>query len=161
VITSTPPTPAYAGVTYTYQVHAVSPLNDPFSFSFDSTTPSDMSMTATGLLTWTNPVFNGNPTVVIIDVTDQDNNVSGTPQTFTLPVVPVTGSDSITLQAPPRASMLIDQKFAYLPVATDTYLCSGQPQSDSFFKGEPCWVAPPVQRGCARRIERAESPRAR
>jgi hypothetical protein len=51
VITSTLPTPAYAGVTYTYQVHAVSPLNDPFSFSFDSTTPSDMSMTATGLLT--------------------------------------------------------------------------------------------------------------
>jgi hypothetical protein len=35
-------------------------------------------MTATGLLTWTNPAFSGNPTVVIIDVTDQDNNVSGT-----------------------------------------------------------------------------------
>ena len=120
VITSTPPTPAYAAKTYTYQVHAVSPLGDPVSFSFGSTHPTDMNMTAAGLLTWTNPVLNSNP-AVIIDVTDDDNNVSGTPQSFTLPVIPAPGSDSITLQAPPRGSILIGQTFAYLPVATDTY----------------------------------------
>jgi hypothetical protein len=96
-------------------------------------------------------VFNGNSTVVIIDVTDQDKNVSGTPQTFILPVVPVTGSDSITLQAPPRANMLIDQKFAYLPVATDTYLCSGQPQRTFFSKGSP--AACPT---CPARLRKAD-----
>ena len=53
-------------------------------------------MTATGLLTWTNPVFSGNPTVVIIDVTDQDNNVSGTPRPS-----PCRSSPSPALAAPP------------------------------------------------------------
>jgi large repetitive protein len=119
VITSTPPTPAYAGLPYTYQVHGVSPENYPFIFSLDGTPPSGMSITPAGLLTWDDPAA-PDPTITI-DVTDNQGG-EGVPQTFTLPVVAAPGAGTITFQPPPPPSEIqLGRTYQYQALATDTY----------------------------------------
>ena len=84
VITSTPPTSAPVGQTYSYDVNATDPDGDTLTYSL-TTKPSGMTInSSTGLIAWT-PTSTGNYNVTV-KVSDNGSPVLSDTQSFTIVV---------------------------------------------------------------------------
>ena len=91
LIISAPPIMASMGAAYTYQVQASDPNNDPISFSLD-TAPASMTMSATGLISWTPADTQTGNFPVMVQVADGRGGFANQP--FTIAVAPPSGLNS-------------------------------------------------------------------
>jgi RHS repeat-associated protein len=114
VITTTPPGLAVVGSAYSYQVGVVDQDNDSRTYSL-SGAPSGMSISASGLLTWSTPVAGTySPTITVTDALG-----AKAIQSFSLSVVArILPQISST---PPTASVTAGLSYRYDVQATDTY----------------------------------------
>jgi len=120
-ITSTPPTRAYVGLPYTYQVSARDPEGDRIYYFLDNSPPGMTIAEASGVINWTPPEALADQTVSVV-VRAKDIGNTGTTQYYAIKVsrapsnenhLPVvTGSDIITATQ--------DELYFYAITANDT-----------------------------------------
>ena len=118
VISSTPPYPAVVGLAYQYQVVATDPDGSPLSYSLTAA-PSGMTISSTGLITFTAQSSQVGSQQVAIVVADELGSVVS--QSFTLPVVPtaVDQPPAIQSQPPGGGTIAAGSTYQYQMTASD------------------------------------------
>ena len=113
-ITSSAITTATEGVEYSYAVLASDVEDDSLTFSLN-TAPAGMSISSSGVITWT-PADGISTANVIVAVSDGSDSGSVT-QSFTIAVTDVNDAPVITSVAP--TSVILGEEYTYTPSATD------------------------------------------
>ncbi len=113
VINSTDETAAVEHQLYDYQVLASDPEGQPLSYNL-TVFPVGMTISATGLITWTPPESGASSVNVTYVVSDGVNHV---PRSYTISVTDVNDAPSIT--APPAQSATEHQPYSYQVLASD------------------------------------------
>ncbi len=113
-ITSSAITTATEGVEYSYAVLASDVEDDTLTFSLN-TAPAGMSISSSGVITWT-PADGISIANVIVAVSDGSDSGSVT-QSFTIAVTDVNDAPVITSVAP--TSVILGEEYTYTPSATD------------------------------------------
>jgi RHS repeat-associated protein len=116
MITSVPPTQAYAGQHYTYAVQATEPEHEPLTFGLP-TAPAMMTIDAVGMIRWTPGTADVGSTTVTLQVDDGQGGIAT--QTYTLVVGAVAPNPPpvITSAAPLQAT--VGQVYQYMVQASD------------------------------------------
>ncbi|MBI3301953.1 MAG: putative Ig domain-containing protein, partial [Deltaproteobacteria bacterium] len=116
-ITSAPPITASTGVTYTYQVQAVDPNNDPLTFSLTSA-PTGMTINNSGLINWTPADAQTGNFPVTVQVSDGRGGTAQ--QSFTINVTAPAGVNRPPqITSTPVTSVTLGQTYQYDVTATD------------------------------------------
>ena len=118
-ITSTAPTTATEDVEYSYQVLVSDPDDSGSELNYELTdAPAGMSISASGLITWTPSEGVTTSGEVTVEVSDggEDGAVAATEE-FTVTVTPVNDAPTITSTAPTTATE--DAEYSYQVVVSD------------------------------------------
>jgi hypothetical protein len=117
VITSEPPTQAYSGVPYTYQVSASDAENNPLTFSL-TTAPAGMTIdAATGLIRWTPDATQVGNQAVALQVDDGQGGTATQLYTLVVAATPPNQAPAITSTPPFQAT--VGQPYQYTVQASD------------------------------------------
>ncbi len=115
-IDSAPLTAAYPGVQYAYPVHADDPDGNPLTYTL-TTKPVGMTISTTGLITWTPPTSTLTAQAVAVSVSD---GLGGTvTQSFTITPRSALDNTRPTIVSNPRLSVREGQPYIYDALAQD------------------------------------------
>ncbi|HQR05264.1 MAG TPA: putative Ig domain-containing protein [Gemmatales bacterium] len=117
MITSRPPTIAYANNPYLYAVRAVDPENDPLTFELTSAPTGMAFVPGTSIIRWTPTTADAGPHEVAIRVTDQAGNTAT--QTFTLIVSTETPNRPPVITSRPPLGTTVGRAYVYTVSAHD------------------------------------------
>src|SRR3989441_9054605 len=105
------------GAGYPYQVQASDPNNDPLFYSLTAA-PASMTMSATGLISWTPADTQTGNFPVMVQVADGRGGFANQP--FTIAVAPPSGLNSAPrITSTPQTSVALGQAYQYAVSATD------------------------------------------
>jgi RHS repeat-associated protein len=116
VITSVPPTQAYAGQGYSYAVQAIEPEHEPLTFSLPAA-PARMTIDAAGVIRWTPGTADVGSTTVTLRVDDGQGGVAKQTYTLVAGAVAPNPPPVITSAAPLQATA--GQTYRYTVEASD------------------------------------------
>ncbi len=116
VITSAPVITATAGTVYSYQVQATDANNDPLTFAL-VTAPTGMTISTTGLISWSPTDAHAGTSAVTVQVSDnRDGSVT---QSFIITVTGPGGNHSPQFTSTPPVAIAQGQTLQYDITATD------------------------------------------
>ena len=117
VITSAPRITAQPGIAYGYQVQAADPNNDPLTFAIASG-PVGMTISATGLVSWTPGVMQTGDFAASLQVSDGRGGTAQ--QSFTITVGAAAGANHPPqITSSPVNAVTVGQNYQYQVTATD------------------------------------------
>jgi hypothetical protein len=117
VITSAPAISASVAALYSYQVQAVDSNNDPLTFSL-ATAPSNMTISATGLISWTPADNQAGDLPVTVQASDGRGGVAE--QSFIISVIGIAGTNRApVIDSTPATAITVGQLYQYDVNATD------------------------------------------
>ena len=115
-IVSAPRTVAYPGVQYAYQVRATDIDGNPLRYSL-TTKPTGMTISSSGLVTWTTGSVSTTPQSVVVSVSDGQGGTAN--QTFAVIVASQLDNTRPTIISNPKSTAREDREYVYDAIAED------------------------------------------